>query len=162
MNRELIEECSALLAKKGLTIAFAESATAGRMSMEFSLAKDSGKFLKGGFVCYDACLKESVLNVSKVLIEEYSPESAEVTHAIALGLIQLISADLYIGVTGLVSPGGSETEEKPVGTMFLCGLFGENQIFEDRSVFEGSPEEIILQSIERVTWLLKKYLLALG
>lgn len=162
MNRKLIEECGELLAKKGLTLAFAESATAGRLSMEFSLPKDSGRFLKGGLVCYDACLKQSILGVSEKLIEEYTPESAEVTCAIAQGLIQLIPADIYIGVTGLVGPGGSETEEKPVGTMFICGLLGENKIFEDKSVFGGSAEEIIMKSIARVGLLLKRYLISLG
>jgi len=148
MNRENIERCGKLLAGKGMTIAFAESATAGRLAMEFSLCKDSGKFLKGGLVCYDACLKEDVLHVSQEVIDAYSPESAEVTFAIAAGLEQLIKADLHIGITGLTSAGGSESAEKPVGTMFFCGLFGENKVFEDRKVFSGSPEDIILAAVD--------------
>lgn len=162
MNRKLIEECGALLARKGLTIAFAESATAGRLCMEFALPKNSGKFLKGGFVCYDACLKENVLGVSPKLIAEYTPESAEVTCAIAFGLIQLIPADIHIGITGLLGPGGSETEEKPVGTIFVCGVFGENKLFEDKSTYGGSPEHIMLKGISRVALLLKRYLISLG
>lgn len=162
MNRKLIEECGKLLVAKELTLAFAESATAGRLAMEFSLSKDAGKFLKGGVVCYDACLKESILKVPKVLIDEFTPESAEVTYAIATGLMQLIPATIYIGVTGLVSDGGSETAEKPVGTMFICAVLGENKIFEDRQVFSGTPEQIILKSIDRTALLLKRYLISLG
>lgn len=40
--------CGELLVKNKLTIAFAESATAGRISAEFALIPDAGKFLKGG------------------------------------------------------------------------------------------------------------------
>lgn len=161
MDRILINECGAMLKNLGLSVAFAESATAGRLSAEFSLPKDSGKFLKGGIICYDANLKKQILQVAEVLIDEFTPESAEVTYAITIGLLSLIEADIHIGVTGLTTAGGSETPEKPVGTMFSCGVIGENKIFEDRSVFEGTQEEIINQAINRVAFLLKKYLLSL-
>lgn len=52
-----IQRAARLLLEKNLTIAFAESATAGRLSSEFSLPDDAGKYLKGAIVCYDACLK---------------------------------------------------------------------------------------------------------
>lgn len=158
MDRKTIEECGRLLSAKGINIAFAESATAGRAAMEFSLCKDSGKFLRGGIVCYDACLKEELLHVSKELIEQYTPESAEVSYAIAIGMQQLMMADIHIGITGLTASGGSETAEKPVGTMFICGIFGEFKIFDHREVFTGSPEEIILQTVERTAALLIHYL----
>lgn len=96
MNRENIDRCGELLAERGMRIAFAESATAGRMAMEFSLCKESGKFFIGGMVCYDACIKESLLNVPAGLLAAYTPESAEVTYAIAVGLVPLIKADIHI------------------------------------------------------------------
>lgn len=48
----VIENAATLLINKELTLAFAESATAGRAAAEFSLACNAGKFLKGGLVCY--------------------------------------------------------------------------------------------------------------
>ncbi|KAK6021432.1 competence/damage-inducible protein CinA [Ostertagia ostertagi] len=92
IEERTVATCGQKLIEKGMTIAFAESATGGRMAAEFSLVKDSGKFLKGGFVCYDACLKESVLHVPAKLIEEFTPESTEVTFAITSGLMGLIEA----------------------------------------------------------------------
>ena len=153
-----IERAAKLLLEKKLTIAFAESATAGRLSAEFSLTKDAGKYLKGSLVCYDACLKEDILKVDKKLIQDCTPESAEVTMAIAFGLENLIKADIHIGVTGLPAPGGSETIEKPVGTMFTCAVKGGKVLFQDRHVFSGSPEEIILGAIDRIAVLLAKQL----
>lgn len=146
--------CGELLIKKKLTIAFAESATAGRIAAEFSLVPDAGKFLKGGLICYDAALKTSLLEVPEQLITDLTPESPEVTHAITLGLQRLIAADIHVGCTGLTCPGGSETPEKPVGTMFIYGLSGKELLFGDRSFYKGAPEEIILQTIERTAFLL--------
>lgn len=141
-----------------LTIAFAESATAGRIAAEFALASDAGKFLKGALVCYDACLKEDLLKVDKQLVEKFTPESAEVTNAIARGLTKLIPANIHIGVTGLPAAGGSETEQKPVGTMFICAVKDDQIWFEDRHLFSGSPEDIILQTVVRVADLLLREL----
>lgn len=157
-----VTTCGQKLIEKGLTIAFAESATGGRMAAEFSLVKNSGKFLKGGLTCYDACLKESVLHVPSKMIEEFTPESTEVTFAITSGLIGLIKADLHVGVTGLTCPGGSETEDKPVGTMFLCCLFGENKVFEERIVFKGNPEAIVLQTVHYAANLIERFLDGFG
>lgn len=146
------------LIDEGLTIAFAESATAGLLAGAFSLVPSSGQFLKGGLVCYDAELKVSILQVDRSIIEQYTPESMEVTKAISLGLQKLISADIHVGVTGLTAPGGSETSEKPVGTIFLYGITGNEVIFSERCVFAGNKEQIISSSIERCATLLFNYL----
>ncbi|RZM13234.1 MAG: CinA family protein [Pedobacter sp.] len=153
-----IQRAARLLLEKNLTIAFAESATAGRLSSEFSLPDDAGKYLKVAIVCYDACLKEEMLQVKKELIERYTPESAEVTAAITEGITRQISADIHIGVTGLPAPGGSETPEKPVGTMFIHALKHGMLLFSDRQLFSGSPEGIILHTVDRVAELLAQHL----
>src|SRR5690554_2856777 len=89
-----IEQCGKLLKKKELSIAFAESATAGRVMADFSLVEKAGDFLKGGLVCYDAYIKEDVLKVPHQLIEQYTAESAEVTKAAAIGLRELLKAEI--------------------------------------------------------------------
>ncbi|MEJ2881006.1 CinA family protein [Pedobacter sp. GR22-6] len=145
--RVAIDRAAGLLLAQGLSIAFAESATAGRVAAEFSLPCNAGKFLTGGLVCYDARLKTTLLGVPESLIEKYTPESMEVTEAIARGLTRLISADIHVGITGLPCPGGSESEEKPVGTMFVCAMKGESQLFAERRLFQGEHTQIILQSV---------------
>jgi nicotinamide-nucleotide amidase len=141
-----IASCSKLMAEKGLTIAFAESATAGWLCSEFALTEQSGKVLKGGIACYDADLKVSLLKVPQGLIDTFTPESMEVTREMAYGLSKLIPADIYVTVTGLTTPGGSESREKPVGTMFVFALIrGREASF--RKVFSGSCEEVIHQTI---------------
>ncbi|WP_114941418.1 CinA family protein [Mucilaginibacter endophyticus] len=141
-----IADCAKVLAQKKLNIAFVESATAGWLCSEFALTEQSGQILKGGITCYDASLKESLLGVRHELIAAFTPESQEVTDELARCLGNLIPADIYVAVTGLTTPGGSETRQKPVGTMFVSVLYNQ-QIFRLRKVFTGDCETIIIKTI---------------
>jgi nicotinamide-nucleotide amidase len=156
-----IDRAAELLIDKNLTIAFAESATAGRAAADFSLACNAGKFLKGALVCYDASIKTDLLKVPKQLIEEFTPESMEVTKLIAEGLSSVIPADIHIGITGLPCPGGSETEEKPVGTMFVYAVHKGTDLFSERLQFDGNHLEIVVQTVEQIAVLLSDRLKSL-
>jgi len=46
------DSCAKLLADKGLTVVFIESATAGYLAHRFSVSPYSGDVLMGGLVCY--------------------------------------------------------------------------------------------------------------
>lgn len=153
MPSQIVIDCSRAIADNNLTIAFIESATAGRLCSEFALVPDSGKILKGGLVCYDACIKEDLLKIPNDIIERFTPESAEVTGELARNAVSFFPADIHVAITGLISEGGSETPQKPVGTMFIHILMDDKSIAV-QSVFDGSPEEIILQTIDRVASLL--------
>lgn len=153
MPSELLIRCSHLLKEKKLTIAFAESATAGRLSAEFALIPDCGEILKGGIVCYDACIKQDILGVPEDLVEKYTPESAEVTEDMARRLGNVIKANIYVAITGLIMPGGSESSDKPVGTMFIHAIIDQKPVAV-KEKFEGSPEEIVLQTVDRVAQML--------
>jgi nicotinamide-nucleotide amidase len=153
MPSEIVSKCSKVIAAKGWNIAFAESATAGRMSAEFAMTKHSGEILRGGIVCYDVFIKEQILNVPHATIEKYTPESAEVTQAIAQQASKIFNSKITVGITGLTSPGGSETEEKPVGTIFLHIITPVDKI-SHREVFQGTPEEIVLKSIDKAAKLI--------
>lgn len=152
-GKKLLADCAIILIDKDVNISFAESATAGNVMKDFSLQESAGQFLKGGLVCYDAGVKEEFLNVSRELVEKYTPESAEVTEAAAKGLRDFIESDIHVAVTGLTAPGGSETKDKPVGTVFTHILF-KNKSIPDRVVFTGSPEEIMQQTSYRIARLL--------
>ena len=148
-NKKLIQLAARRVAEKGYTLAFAESATGGKVVFGFSRTLYAGEILKGGVVCYDACVKEGLLGISKELIESFTPESAEVTRELAVKLKNLIKTDIAIGITGLTTPGGSEGPGKPVGTMFYC-IALPSKIIERRQVFNAAPEEIIDLTTEHI------------
>jgi nicotinamide-nucleotide amidase len=157
MAESKISICSKLMAAQGLTIAFAESATAGWLCSEFALTEESGQVLKGGIACYDAGLKVGLLKVPQQLIDEFTPESMEVTREMAYRLRELIESDIQVTVTGLTTPGGSETPEKPVGTMFVFALIKDKEACF-RKVFSGSCEDVIHQTIEATADMLTREL----
>jgi len=102
-------------------------------------------------------LKESILKVPKEIIDSYTPESEEVTREMAMRLAEVIPSDVQVAVTGLTTPGGSETPEKPVGTIFVHGLI-KGSPFKLRKVFKGSCEEVIHQTITAIAELLTEQL----
>jgi nicotinamide-nucleotide amidase len=155
MPSEIITECSKIIAEKGLNIAFAESASAGRLSAEFSLTPDSGKILRGGIVCYEVFVKEQILNVPHYLIKEFTPESMEVTKFLAQQTAQFFNSKITVAITGLTTPGGSETKEKPVGTIFLYIITPAGNI-SHKEVFSGNAEEIVLKAADRAASLIQK------
>jgi nicotinamide-nucleotide amidase len=124
------------------------------MSYEFSRVPESGKILIGGLVCYHSSFKEIALDIPHELIETFTAESPEVTKAMANNFCKFVEADVCVALTGLTTPGGSETPEKPVGTIFIHIMFREKQIAK-RFQFYGSPEEIVNQAIDETAELLK-------
>ena len=148
-----VMDCSKAIAAKGWKIAFAESATAGRLASEFSLSADSGNILLGGIACYDASIKKEILRVSSDAIDTFTCESAEVTKIMAENLKLIFPADLFVAITGLTTSGGSETPAKPVGTMFIHILF-PNKYVQHREVFNGNQEKIVKKTIKKVAELL--------
>jgi len=153
MPSKKVRACAKAIAKKEWKIAFVESATAGRMCSEFSLTEDSGDILRGGISCYEVFIKENILKVPHELIEKHTPESAEVTESLAQHAMPLFKSEIIVAVTGLVAPGGSETPEKPVGTMFLHIILPGRPL-SHKEVFTGEPEDIVLQAIDRTAGLI--------
>ncbi|MDN3446125.1 CinA family protein [Psychrobacter sp. APC 3281] len=139
------DSCVKLLADKNLTIVFIESATAGYLAHRFSVSPYSGDVLMGGLVCYDVMIKKNVLNISSQLIDKYTPESLEVTQELVKQSPEKFEADLHVACTGLLKPGGSETEEKPVGTFFYC-IGYKDEVYSFRSLCNG-PSQQKLRSI---------------
>lgn len=153
--KSTLNEVGKKLQELNLTLSFAESATAGRVASEFAMIENAGSFLHGGIICYDASVKENLLNVDPAEIKKYTPESPEVTEAIAKGLEKLMKTDISIGITGLTKSGGSEHKDKPVGTMFIYAMRNGKLLFSDRSVFSDTPEHTIIKT----TFLVAKLLL---
>jgi PncC family amidohydrolase len=126
------------LKSKGMTLALAESMTCGMAANKLSFVPGISDVLTGSIVCYTPKVKMSTLRIPKKLIETYSCESSEVTEALAKHLSRLIKADVYAAITGLASAGGSETKEKPVGTVFFSVKNGRS-IHNHRQRFYGTP-----------------------
>ena len=132
-----------------LTVAFAESCTAGLLASELSKAQGSSEVLLGGVVTYHTDAKQRLLGVKKETLELYSAESQQVTNEMVLGLHKHLPADVCVAVTGLCGSGASESPDKPVGTAFIT-ILHQHKAHEYRQVFETTGEEMKQEIVDFV------------
>src|SRR5690606_20452939 len=115
-----------------------ESVTCGLAAHLLATCKGTSEVLRGSIVCYDASVKTTLLKVPPSLIEKHTAESRQVTERLAKELKKLIHADLYAAITGLASAGGSESRNKPAGTIFFTVIY-KRKVFSSRKHFSGAP-----------------------
>src|SRR5690606_10191229 len=97
-------EFNTLLLSKKLTIATAESITAGLLASTIASVPGASSVLKGGIITYNPELKIKILGVNPKTLEQHSAESIETTIEMVKGLSKLnLIADIYVAVTGVAS-----------------------------------------------------------
>jgi nicotinamide-nucleotide amidase len=143
------------LKEKALTLALAESVTCGLAAHRISGCSGTSDVFRGSIVCYTPQVKHKLLKVPQRLIEKYSCESKEVTMALAKNLHSIIDADIYAAITGLASPGGSESKQKPVGTIFIS-VYHQKKTYNYRKLFRGSPLTIKKEACDALYTILQK------
>ncbi|MCP2043646.1 CinA family protein [Pontibacter sp. HSC-36F09] len=154
MNQTELTELTMMLKDNGLTVAFAESCTAGMLSSELVKAKGSSDVLIGSLVVYNVEAKKKLLGVKQDTLDLYTAESQQVTNEMVMGLKKALNADISVATTGLAGSGGSETSEKPVGTIFVSFLY-DGKAEEFREVFKGNSQSLLKQFTEYVLEKLK-------
>lgn len=142
---KIVNRLIKILKDKELKLALAESVTCGLSSYNMDECSGTSEVFSGSIVCYNQEVKTGLLGIKEELIEKFTAESQDVTDAMAKSLSKLISADVFAAITGLSSSGGSESPEKPVGTIFLSVYF-QKKLYQRRSIFKGDSESIVQQA----------------
>ncbi len=114
------------LIARGLTIATAESCTAGLLAGRLTERPGSSAYVLGGLVVYSNQAKHELAGVPTELIERVGAVSPEVAHALAVGARSRLGASIGVGITGIAGPGGG-SPEKPVGLVYLCVVGPDGQ-----------------------------------
>lgn len=113
LSSKLVE----MLIDNKLTIASAESLTAGQFMASLATIPGVGEALQGGVVVYNEDMKVKQLNISRKLIEEYTVVSAECAAAMAVNVRTKFDADIGIGLTGAAGPDAHQGS--PAGTVWI-------------------------------------------
>ena len=108
-----------LLTKKKQTVGTAESCTGGYISHLFTANANSSSYFTGSIVCYDARIKEEVLQVDKQLLDEKGTVDKDVVEQMITGTLNVLKSNYAVAVTGLMGPGNGG-ENKPVGTTWIA------------------------------------------
>lgn len=107
-----------LLFNYSLTVATAESCTAGLISSRLTDISGSSKYVKECFVTYSVDAKVNILGVDRELINKYGVVSSKCAEAMAEGLFEKTNQDICIAITGVAGPAISSG--KPAGTAFIA------------------------------------------
>lgn len=107
------------LKEKKLTVATAESCTAGLLSKRITDVPSSSQVFSMGVTTYSNEMKTELLGVPADVIEASGAVSPEVAREMAKRVKEKSGADLGIGITGIAGPDGG-TEEKPGRTCIYC------------------------------------------
>jgi nicotinamide-nucleotide amidase len=109
----------ALLRRRHLRLALAESCTGGLVTSRLTDVAGSSDYVEMGVVAYSNAAKHALLGVPAALIAEHGAVSEPVAQAMAHGARQRSGADVAVGITGIAGPGGG-SEAKPVGTVAIA------------------------------------------
>ncbi|MFV0339891.1 MAG: nicotinamide-nucleotide amidohydrolase family protein [Parachlamydiaceae bacterium] len=108
-----------LFIAKNLKLAMAESCTGGAMSSRLTAIPGASHYFQGSLVVYSNGWKESLLGVPAHLIQEKGAVSEEVALKMAEAVLEKMTVDCAVAITGIAGPDGG-TPEKPVGTVFAA------------------------------------------
>ena len=107
-----------LLKQRGQTIATAESCTGGRLAAALNAQSGSSAYYMGSVVAYANEIKEQVLGVKHITLENHGAVSEQTVREMAECVRGLMNADYAIATSGIAGPTGG-TPDKPVGTVWI-------------------------------------------
>ncbi|MCU1515376.1 MAG: damage-inducible protein CinA [Pseudarthrobacter sp.] len=102
---------------RGMTVATAESLTAGMVSAVLADTAGASGMLQGGVVAYQNSVKVDILGVPAELLDAVGSVDGDVAAAMAAGARTALGADIGVATTGVAGPDGHGG--KAVGTVYI-------------------------------------------
>ncbi|MBE6276660.1 MAG: CinA family protein [Bacteroides sp.] len=118
-NKFLSKELSDKFWKEDLTLATAESCTAGNIAAIITAIPGSSHFYKGGIVAYSDEVKTNLLGVSPETLQTKGAVSEETVIEMVKGAMKSMNSDCAVATSGIAGPTGG-TPENPVGTVWIA------------------------------------------
>lgn len=146
---DMCRQLAAVVEERGLSVATAESLTAGNIAAHLGKAPNAGSWFCGGIVAYTRAVKHSVLHVpdGPVVCEDAARVMAHSTAT-------LFGATLALAVTGEAGP---DTQENvPPGTVWF-GVVDHGTAETEKQVFAGDPEAVLGATVEHAIHLLLRH-----
>lgn len=141
----------------GLTIATAESCTAGLLVARLTERPGSSAYVLGGVATYSNEAKAAFADVPAELIASVGAVSAEVAVAMATGIRGRFGADLGVGITGIAGPDGGSAD-KPVGLVHLCVTDG-HEVLHRAVHLPGARADVRARAVAVALHLIRRVLL---
>ena len=147
---ELVEKLKSL----SLTLALAESCTAGLVSGFLSNISGASQVLWGSFVCYTREAKISMLGLDSDALSAHGLVSKETAVSMAQGALNKSGAGLAASVTGLAGPLG-DGSGVPVGTVWIAAVLRNGQEMAGEYHFPGSRNLVRIRAAAALLEMIK-------
>lgn len=151
-TRDVAVRVLELLARRGATLAVAESLTGGLVAAELTSVPGASRSLRGSVTAYATDIKRDVLGVDGTLLAERGAVDPEVARQMAVGVRGVLGADWGISTTGVAGPDPQDGQS--VGTVYVAvsGPDGAEKVAAPR--LNGDRAEIRRESVRSVLELL--------
>jgi nicotinamide-nucleotide amidase len=156
-GEDLQDAVMGLLKEKRLSLATAESVTAGQVAERLGRVPGASECFRGGVVAYDNRVKMALLGVSQQLLDNRGAVSAQVVEAMAVGCRKLLQTDIAISTVGLAGPAGA-TVDKPIGLVY-AGIAWDGGVKSQTFSWTGTRLEIQSRAAKMALNLARLYLL---
>ena len=137
LNRKVV----ALLKKKRIKLAIAESCTGGMLSSSITSISGSSKIFNMGLVTYSNTSKNLLLKIPKQIIKKHGAVSSQCCSYMVNNLSKIAKANIFISITGIAGPNGG-TKSKPVGLVYI-GIKKKNKNKIHKYLFKKNDRSII-------------------
>jgi nicotinamide-nucleotide amidase len=158
VDEELLEaHIGKLLLEHQLKLGLAESCTGGSIGEMITSIPGSSRYFNGGIISYANEIKQNVLGVPSVILEQHGAVSEETVSYMLDGALKVLNADIAIAVSGVAGPDGG-SPEKPVGTVYI-GVGSKDRKLIKRFSFTNHRERNIQISGIVALVLLRNFIL---
>ena len=140
----------------GITIATAESCSAGRLAQALAKAEGASTQYLGGVVAYTKQMKERMLGVPPQLLQEKTAVCGPVAEAMAIGVLLKSAATVAVSITGVAGPDEDE-DGNPVGLVYCAVARNNNTHRHIRLKCRGTPDAIIEEACVEALRLLRSF-----
>lgn len=156
----LSSQTVAMLLKNGLTIAAAESLTAGLFQSELAEISGVSGTLVGGVVTYTEQAKIQQLGFTRTFLDEVGVVSEACAVAMAKSVRHKFATNIGVGLTGVAGP--QTHDNKPVGTVWVALALSEDDVVTREMHLSGTRNTNRIRAVKLTCSLLMKELALRG
>lgn len=147
-----------ILKNKNLTLAAAESETAGYLSYLLTKTPGSSNTFKGSFIVYSLDSKNKLFKLPEKLLKKTQGVSPEIAAYLAEKIRKKLKSSIGISIVGFAGP--TAKKGKKVGTTFIA-ISDKEKIFVTGAVINGTRDKVRKETAKFTIEILYQYLKAL-
>ncbi|MCF7877072.1 MAG: CinA family protein [Candidatus Omnitrophica bacterium] len=144
-----------ILKNKKLTVAAAESMTAGYLSYLLTKTPGSSNTFKGSFVVYSLDSKNKLFKLPNKLLKKTQGVSKEIAAYLAEKIRKKLRSNIGISIVGFAGPGAKKG--KKTGTTFIA-ISDKEKVFVTSAIISGTRDKVRKKAAKFAAEILYQYL----